>query len=83
MAPLCEKELNVEFETHVLQLDSLEKLDMLLDACRELGVSTRPRTIDGVGIIPLFSWYHKVKFCGFFMVIRNFVLNIIFGTVDF
>ncbi|KAH7663173.1 Metallo-dependent phosphatases protein [Dioscorea alata] len=40
-------------------LDSLEKLDMLLDACRELGVSTRPRTIDGVGIIPLFSWYHK------------------------
>ncbi|OAY65866.1 hypothetical protein ACMD2_23909 [Ananas comosus] len=25
----------------------------------ELGVETGPRTIDGLGIIPLFSWYHK------------------------
>ena len=83
MTPLCEKELNVEFEIHVLQLDSLEKLDMLLDACRELGVSTRPRTINGVGIIPLFSWYHKVKFCGFFIVTCNFVVSVICATVDF
>lgn len=42
------------------QMNSLEKLNALLDACSELGVETGPRTIDGLGIIPLFSWYHKV-----------------------
>nr|CAD1836245.1 unnamed protein product [Ananas comosus var. bracteatus] len=40
-------------------MNSLEKLNALLDACSELGVETGPRTIDGLGIIPLFSWYHK------------------------
>ncbi|XP_044465450.1 acyl-carrier-protein phosphodiesterase PptH-like isoform X2 [Mangifera indica] len=40
-------------------LDSLEKLNKLLDACRGLGVETNPVVIDGVGIIPLFSWYHE------------------------
>ncbi|XP_059647238.1 uncharacterized protein LOC132293683 isoform X1 [Cornus florida] len=39
--------------------DSLEKLDRLLDACRGLGVLTNPVIIDGLGIIPLFSWYHE------------------------
>lgn len=40
-------------------LDSLEKLSALIDACRELGVQTGPMFIDGLGIIPLFSWYHE------------------------
>ncbi|XP_040383862.1 acyl-carrier-protein phosphodiesterase PptH-like [Oryza brachyantha] len=40
-------------------MDSLEKLTALLDACSELGVDTGPRTIGDLGIIPLFSWYHK------------------------
>ncbi|XP_059453472.1 uncharacterized protein LOC132184010 isoform X3 [Corylus avellana] len=39
--------------------DSLEKLNKLLDACRGLGVETNPMVIDGLGIIPLFSWYHE------------------------
>jgi hypothetical protein len=42
------------------QDDSLEKLNKLLDACRGLGVETNPTVIDGLGIIPLFSWYHEV-----------------------
>ncbi|KAG8662965.1 hypothetical protein MANES_01G159900v8 [Manihot esculenta] len=40
-------------------LDSLEKLNKLLDACRQLGVETKPMAIEGLGIIPLFSWYHE------------------------
>lgn len=44
-----------------LQLDSLEKLNRLLDACIRLGVETSPVIIDDLGIIPLFSWYHEVK----------------------
>ncbi|CAN1846315.1 [Acyl-carrier-protein] phosphodiesterase PptH, partial [Linum perenne] len=40
-------------------LDSLEKLNKLLGACRGLGVETQPLVINGLGIIPLFSWYHE------------------------
>lgn len=40
-------------------VDSLDKLNKLLDACAGLGVETKPRVIDGIGIIPLFSWYHE------------------------
>ncbi|XP_020248781.1 uncharacterized protein LOC109826195 isoform X2 [Asparagus officinalis] len=40
-------------------IDSLEKLNALLDACSDLGVETSPRIVEGLGIIPLFSWYHK------------------------
>lgn len=39
--------------------DSLEKLNELLGACRRIGVETNPMVIDGLGIIPLFSWYHE------------------------
>ncbi|XP_068640387.1 uncharacterized protein [Aristolochia californica] len=39
--------------------NSLEKLHALLDACKALEVETGPRNIEGLGIIPLFSWYHK------------------------
>lgn len=30
-----------------------------MQACSDLGVATEPKIIDGVGIIPLFSWYHQ------------------------
>lgn len=43
----------------LLQLNSLDKLNKLLDACKRLGVQTSPMIIDGLGIIPLFSWYHE------------------------
>ncbi|CAI0540748.1 unnamed protein product [Linum tenue] len=39
--------------------DSLEKLNKLLGACRGLGVETQPLVINGLGIIPLLSWYHE------------------------
>ncbi|KAL6873367.1 hypothetical protein ACP4OV_013449 [Aristida adscensionis] len=42
-----------------LGMDSLEKLTTLVDACSELGVDTSPRMIGDLGIIPLYSWYHK------------------------
>lgn len=44
-------------------IDSLEKLNALLDACSKIGVETRPGVVDGLGIIPLFSWYHEVIAC--------------------
>ncbi|KAK4283287.1 hypothetical protein QN277_000253 [Acacia crassicarpa] len=40
-------------------VDSLEKLNKLLDACKSLGVETNPMVVDNLGIIPLFSWYHE------------------------
>ncbi|KAJ1694126.1 hypothetical protein LUZ63_010824 [Rhynchospora breviuscula] len=40
-------------------MSSVEKLTALLDACREIGVETGPKTVDNLGIIPLYSWYHK------------------------
>ncbi|KAL0364442.1 UNVERIFIED_CONTAM: hypothetical protein Sangu_0541800 [Sesamum angustifolium] len=42
-----------------LPLGSLDKLDKLLDACLKLGVETKPGIIDGLGVIPLYSWYHE------------------------
>lgn len=40
-------------------VDSIEKLHVLLDTCRELGVETSPAIVNDLGIIPLFSWYHE------------------------
>ncbi|KAJ8420238.1 hypothetical protein Cgig2_019836 [Carnegiea gigantea] len=40
-------------------LDSLDKLNALLDACGELGVESTPMKFLDLGIIPLFSWYHE------------------------
>ncbi|KAM7274326.1 hypothetical protein ACFE04_028990 [Oxalis oulophora] len=38
---------------------SLEKLNKLFDVCEQLGVETKPVSLHGLGIIPLFSWYHE------------------------
>ncbi|PON53601.1 Calcineurin-like phosphoesterase domain, apaH type [Trema orientale] len=40
-------------------LNSLEKLNKLIDACRTLGVEINPKVIEDLGIVPLFSWYHE------------------------
>ncbi|KAG8368682.1 hypothetical protein BUALT_Bualt15G0071100 [Buddleja alternifolia] len=40
-------------------LDSLDKLDKLLEACQRLGVETKPSVVGGLGLIPLYSWYHE------------------------
>lgn len=44
----------------IFQQDSLGKLNGLLDACAQLGVETSPMCVNGLGIVPLFSWYHEV-----------------------
>eukprot|EP00249_Psilotum_nudum_P005849 c19277_g2_i4 orf=64-945(-) len=40
-------------------IDSLKKLESLLSTCDLLGVETKPRIVNGIGIIPIFSWYHQ------------------------
>ncbi|XP_015578779.1 acyl-carrier-protein phosphodiesterase PptH isoform X3 [Ricinus communis] len=65
-------------------LDSLEKLNKLLDACRILGVETTPMILDGLGIIPLFSWYHEVivpQFSIFLLMLANIALAYLFYRV--
>ncbi|XP_004301208.1 PREDICTED: uncharacterized protein LOC101304101 [Fragaria vesca subsp. vesca] len=42
-----------------IHLDSHQKLNKVLDVCRDLGVETNPIALDGLGIIPLLSWYHE------------------------
>lgn len=43
-----------------VQVDSLEKFNKLLDACKRIGVETNAKAVGALGIIPLFSWYHEV-----------------------
>ena len=38
-------------------LDSLSKLLAILELCDRLGVATGPALLDGVVVVPLFSWY--------------------------
>ena len=48
---------------------------MLMQACSDLKVATKPKIIDGVGIIRLFSWYHQVLY--YFHVIQfTFLFNV-------
>jgi hypothetical protein len=62
-------------------MDSLEKLTALLDACSELGVDTDPRTIGDLGIIPLYSWYHKVVDFFLYFTISKYSSHIIMQRV--
>lgn len=39
--------------------DSLEKLEVVLRACDEMGVHTRPHKIGCFWLVPLLSWHHK------------------------
>ncbi|MCO5547058.1 hypothetical protein L7F22_000499 [Adiantum nelumboides] len=41
------------------EMHSLEKLLKILKVCHSLGIETGPRVVKGVGIVPLFSWYHQ------------------------
>lgn len=40
-------------------LDSVEKMNTIYAACEAIGVKTTPEIIHGLGVIPLFSWYHE------------------------
>jgi hypothetical protein len=59
---LCILVCSLTYSNDLFQMDSMEKLNALLDACSELGVDTGPKTIGDLAIIPLFSWYHKVAY---------------------
>ena len=37
---------------------SAEKLALLQHTCTEFGVHTTPQCLEGVWIVPLYSWYH-------------------------
>lgn len=39
------------------KINSLEKLDLLLSFCKSSGIKTKPEKVDGLWIVPLFSWY--------------------------
>lgn len=45
----------------LFQADSLDKLEKLLVACEKIGVATKPSVVGGLGLIPLYSWYHEVS----------------------
>ncbi|KAK9829451.1 hypothetical protein WJX72_005956 [[Myrmecia] bisecta] len=40
-------------------LDSLQKLRLVLDLCRELGVHSSPQRLGAVWVVPLLSWHHQ------------------------
>lgn len=36
-----------------------EKLELLQRICTEVGVHTTPQCLEGVWVVPLYSWYHN------------------------
>lgn len=38
-------------------IDSLDKLRLVLDLCDEFGVATKPLRLENTWVVPLFSWY--------------------------
>ncbi|HET6977739.1 MAG TPA: metallophosphoesterase [Pyrinomonadaceae bacterium] len=40
--------------------NSLEKFQLILDLCNELGIETKPVRLENLWVVPLFSWYDGV-----------------------
>ena len=51
---------NHELWVRTVEYDSLEKLQRVLELCRELDVSTSPVRFDDFWVVPLFSWYDGI-----------------------
>lgn len=51
---------NHELWVRGVDYDSIEKLQHVLDLCKEIDVITKPQRLDDVWIIPLFSWYDGI-----------------------
>ena len=51
---------NHELWVRGADIDSLEKLQRVLDLCDELDVTTRPLRLSDLWIVPLFSWYDGI-----------------------
>ena len=42
------------------EINSLDKFQRILNLCEELDIATKPLRVDGVWVVPLFSWYDGV-----------------------
>ena len=42
------------------EINSLDKFQRILNLCEELDIATKPLRLDGVWVVPLFSWYDGV-----------------------
>ncbi len=51
---------NHELWVRNADINSVEKLELVLNLCRELDVATSPVRFDDVWVVPLFSWYDGV-----------------------
>src|SRR3982750_3697260 len=52
---------NHELWVRGAEFNSLEKLRLVLNLCDELEVVTGPIRLEGVWVVPLFSWYDGIK----------------------
>jgi predicted phosphodiesterase len=51
---------NHELWVRNAEINSIDKLQQVLQLCAELGVATTPQRFDDLWIVPLFSWYDGV-----------------------
>lgn len=51
---------NHELWVRGAEINSLEKLQLVLDLCDELDISTKPLRFENFWVVPLFSWYDGV-----------------------
>ena len=51
---------NHELWVRNAEIDSIDKLQQILQLCEELGITTKPLHLDDLWIVPLFSWYDGV-----------------------
>ncbi len=51
---------NHELWVRGAEINSLEKLQLILDLCSELDISTKPLRIGDFWVVPLFSWYDGI-----------------------
>jgi len=51
---------NHEFWVRRVDYDSIEKLQRVLDLCKDIDVTIQPLRLDDLWIVPLFSWYDGI-----------------------
>jgi hypothetical protein len=51
---------NHELWVRNAELDSIDKLQQVLQLCEKMDVATKPLRLEGLWIVPLFSWYDGV-----------------------
>jgi hypothetical protein len=51
---------NHELWVRDARINSLEKLQLILNLCEDLGIATKPLRLESFWVVPLFSWYDGV-----------------------